>query len=236
MNGRGHPGVSMGGRGRVERRRSPGGAVSGRMRCTNVERLLVGAALAAAIVAAAVGPCSGQAAPPRQASGRGVTVARLKYRGGGDWYANPTSIPNLLEALRSRTDIEVDDGTPAVAPGDDELLLWPIVHATGHGRIVFDDDEAASLRTYLERGGFLWVDDNYGMDRSFREAMGRVFPEAPLVEPLSRGSPFPGPLVRAGEKAGRLPDRLHGKLEHLRPRHAHELRLGLSHGPRKATR
>lgn len=133
------------------------------------------------VVASAAERCPGQPAATGS-SDRGVAVARLKYRGGGDWYANPTSLPNLLAALRSRTDIEVSDTTPAVAPGDDELFLFPIVHATGHGRIFFDDVEAAALRAYLERGGFLWVDDNYGMDRSFREAIGRVLPGAPLVE------------------------------------------------------
>lgn len=115
-------------------------------------------------------------------SGEAVTVARLKYRGGGDWYANTTSLPNLLRALRERTDIEVAGRPAAVAPDDEELFLFPIVHVTGHGRIVFNDEESANLRKYLERGGFLWADDNYGMDASFREAIGRVLPGAPLVE------------------------------------------------------
>ena len=115
-------------------------------------------------------------------SARAVTVARLKYGGGGDWYANTTSLPNLLAAIRSRTDIDVADRPRTVAPDEEELFLFPIVHATGHGRIVLSDEEAANLRQYLERGGFLWADDNYGMDGSFREAIGRVFPEAALIE------------------------------------------------------
>jgi hypothetical protein len=111
-----------------------------------------------------------------------VTVARLKYGGGGDWYANPTSLPNLLMALKTRTEIDVASEPATVSPGDEALFLHPILHMTGHGRVAFTDPEAANLRRYLERGGFLWADDNYGMDRYFRAAMSKVFPEASLVE------------------------------------------------------
>jgi hypothetical protein len=117
------------------------------------------------------------AAPPSA-----VTVGRLKYGGGGDWYANPTSLPNLLAALSSRTDIDVADEPVTVSLDDDALLLCPIVHMTGHGRVSLTDAEAANLRRYLERGGFLWADDNYGMDRYFRAEIGKVFPEDSLVE------------------------------------------------------
>lgn len=120
--------------------------------------------------------------PAAEEAGPSVTVGRLKYRGGGDWYANPTSLPNLLEALRERTAVVVAERPVTVAPDDDELLLCPIVHMTGHGRVSFNDVEAGAIRKYLERGGFIWVDDNYGMDRSFREAIGKVLPEASLVE------------------------------------------------------
>lgn len=111
-----------------------------------------------------------------------VTVARLKYGGGGDWYANPTSLPNLLLALRSRTEVDVGEMPATVSPGDEGLFLYPILHMTGHGRVSFTDQEAANLRRYLERGGFLWADDNYGMDRSFRAAIGKVLPGDALVE------------------------------------------------------
>jgi hypothetical protein len=114
--------------------------------------------------------------------GSAVTVGRLKYGGGGDWYANPTSLPNLLHALAERTTIDVAERPVTVSPMDDALLLCPIVHMTGHGRVALSDEEAARLRDYLERGGFLWADDNYGMDRSFRQAIGRVLPEATFVE------------------------------------------------------
>lgn len=112
----------------------------------------------------------------------GVAVGRLKYRGGGDWYANTTSLPNLMAALKARTAIDVADRPVTVSPDEEGLFLCPIVHMTGHGRVTFSDDEASGLRDYLTRGGFLWADDNYGMDRSFREAMGKVLPDASFVE------------------------------------------------------
>ncbi len=136
---------------------------------------LIAASLVALVVLLAVCPAAG-------GRGAGVTIGRLKYRGGGDWYANPTSLPNLLTALRDRTAIDVADRPVTVAPDDDELLVCPIVHMTGHGRVAFSDAEAKALREYLTRGGFLWADDNYGMDRSFREGIGKVLPEASLIE------------------------------------------------------
>jgi len=144
-------------------------------------------------------------------AGPGVTVGRLKYRGGGDWYANPTSLPNLLAALRGRTDVDVDDRPVTVAPDDEALFLCPIVHMTGHGRVTFSDDEAAALRDYLTRGGFLWADDNYGMDSSFREAMAKVLPDARFVElPFDHEIyhsfyDFPGGLPKIHEHDGGPP-------------------------------
>jgi len=113
---------------------------------------------------------------------RGVTVAQVKYRGGGDWYANPTALPNLLTALRARTEIEVAERPATVSLDDEELFLYPIIHMTGHGRVTFAPDEAVNLRSYLERGGFLWADDNYGMDQYFRAEIQKVLPDDPLVE------------------------------------------------------
>jgi hypothetical protein len=122
------------------------------------------------------------AAPRPCEAGDAFAVAQLKYRGGGDWYANPTALPNLLQAVRSRTDIEVETRPATVAPASDDIFLYPFIYMTGHGRVVFDDEEAANLRRYFERGGFLWADDNYGMDRSLREALSVVFPDESLVE------------------------------------------------------
>jgi hypothetical protein len=135
--------------------------------------------VALALVLALLAPALSASA---QDPGPRVTIGRLKYGGGGDWYANPTSLPNLLDALRQRAGLDAAERPVTVSPVDDDLLLCPIVHMTGHGRVAFDDRDAARLRDYLERGGFLWADDNYGMDRSFREAVGRVLPGATFVE------------------------------------------------------
>ena len=97
-----------------------------------------------------------------------LTVARLQYDGGGDWYANPSSLPNLLAAIRQRTSLQVDKVEAKVTLMDDKLWDYPFIHVTGHGNIKFSDAEVLRLREYLQRGGFLHVDDNYGLDSSFR--------------------------------------------------------------------
>jgi len=128
-----------------------------------------------------------------------LAIARLQYDGGGDWYANPSSLPNLIAAVRERT-------TLAIAP--DELRL------TGHGTIRLSEEEIERLRAWLERGGFLHVDDNYGLDESFRRELARVFPDRPLVEvPLSHPIyravyDFPSGLPKIHEHDGKPPQGL----------------------------
>ncbi len=114
--------------------------------------------------------------------GQEITIAQLKYRGGGDWYANPTALPNLLTELRKRTDLKIATSPATVAPGDDDIFLHPITYVTGHGRIRLSEEDVSNLRTYFERGGFMWVDDNYGLDPYFRAEMAKVLPGSPLVE------------------------------------------------------
>jgi hypothetical protein len=115
-----------------------------------------------------------------------LAVARLQYDGGGDWYANPSSLPNLIEAIRERTTFNVEPTEARVRLTDDRLWDYPFIHVTGHGNIRFSDEEIARLREYLANGGFLHVDDNYGLDSSFRREIARVFPERPLEDvPLS---------------------------------------------------
>ncbi|MCA9751540.1 MAG: DUF4159 domain-containing protein [Gemmatimonadetes bacterium] len=111
-----------------------------------------------------------------------MRLARLHYGGGGDWYANPTSLPNLAKALRERLrmDVEIEEGRPGVL--DDDLFDHPFIHMTGHGNVRFTSEEAERLRWYLVHGGFLFADDNYGMDESFRREIRRVFPDAELTE------------------------------------------------------
>jgi len=119
-----------------------------------------------------------------QAAGRApaITVGRLHYDGGGDWYANPSSLPNLLAAIRERTTIPVAPQEIAVRLTDPELWDVAYLHATGHGNIHWSDDELKILRRWLQQGGFLHVDDNYGLDESFRKEIKRLYPDRPLVE------------------------------------------------------
>ena len=110
------------------------------------------------------------------------TIARLQYDGGGDWYANPSSLPNLIKAVKERTDIPICDSTTTVKILDDNLFRYPFIYMTGHGNVHFTNADRVRLRKYLENGGFLWADDNYGMDKSFRREIAALFPENPLVE------------------------------------------------------
>jgi hypothetical protein len=112
---------------------------------------------------------------------RDVALARLQYGGGGDWYANPSSLPNLLTAVAERTSLRVSRQETVVKLTDPELWDVPYLYMTGHGNVVFSPDEARVLRRYLENGGFLHADDNYGMDESFRREMARLFPDHPLT-------------------------------------------------------
>ena len=140
-----------------------------------------------------------------------VKLARLRYGGGGDWYANPTSLPNLIAALRARTTLDVAPKGDTVTLTSDRLYDYAILFATGHGRIAFSPAEAARLRKYLLSGGFLHVDDNYGLDESFRKAIKQVFPDRPLVElPFSHPIyhslyDFPGGLPKIHEHHGGPP-------------------------------
>ena len=111
-----------------------------------------------------------------------ITVARLQYDGGGDWYANPSSLPNLLEAVRARTGVPVAMREATVTPLDPGLRDHPYVYMTGHGNVRFSPAERAALREYLDGGGFLHADDNYGLDESFREEMEQIFPDIALTE------------------------------------------------------
>ena len=109
-------------------------------------------------------------------------IALLKYNGGGDWYANPTSLPNLIRFCNENLGTDLAKEPATVEPGSRELFNYPYVHMTGHGNIVFSEAEARNLREYLLAGGFLHADDNYGLDPAFRREMKKIFPEDELVE------------------------------------------------------
>ena len=116
------------------------------------------------------------------AAGKRLTIARVIYEGGGDWYSNPSSLPNLLAAIRGHTGLPVDDQEVQVGLKGAELFNFPYLYINGHGNIKFDEEEVPRLRRYLAEGGFLHADDNYGMDQSFRREMKKVFPDAEFVE------------------------------------------------------
>jgi hypothetical protein len=109
------------------------------------------------------------------------TIAILKYNGGGDWYANPSAMPNLIKEVKRRTKIPIADTVATVSIMDNSLFKYPFIYITGHGDIKLSNNEKIRLRRYLIGGGFLWADDNYGLDKSFRKEMASLFPENPLV-------------------------------------------------------
>lgn len=109
-------------------------------------------------------------------------VARLKYSGGGDWYNDPSIIPNLHRFLREHTTVNAADDEARVSLMDDNLFSYPVLFMTGHGRISFSEQEVERLRKYLYAGGFLYADDDYGMDVHFRREMAKVLPDKQLVE------------------------------------------------------
>lgn len=109
-------------------------------------------------------------------------MARIRYSGGGDWYGDETSWINLLAGLTERTTLSCAKKEATVSLRSNDIFYYPMVTITGHGTVQFSDDEAQRLRSYLVGGGFLWVDDDFGMDESIRPALKKVFPEAQLVE------------------------------------------------------
>lgn len=140
-----------------------------------------------------------------------ITITRLHYDGGGDWYANPSSLPNLLSAIRERTGIPVATRESSVTLLDPGLRDHPYLYMTGHGNVRFTPAERAALRAYLLGGGFLHADDNYGLNESFREEVAKLFPDEELVE-LPAGHPvfhtvydFPEGIPKIHEHDGARP-------------------------------
>ena len=138
-------------------------------------------------------------------------IAFLKYSGGGDYYANPTALPNLAQFCNTNLGTTISKETPYVDVGSPELSLYPFIHMTGHGNVVFSLTEAENLRNYLLGGGFLHIDDNYGMDKFIREELKKVFPNNSLVElPFShpvfhQKYDFNGGLPKIHEHDGKRP-------------------------------
>jgi len=111
-----------------------------------------------------------------------ITVAKLKYHGGGDWYANKTALPNLIAFCNRNLNTNINPEEDVVEVASSDIFLYPYVYMTGHGNVVFSDMEATNLRNYLIAGGFLHIDDNYGLDQFIKLEMKKVFPELEFVE------------------------------------------------------
>ena len=119
---------------------------------------------------------------PLTAQAQHHQIATLKYRGGGDWYSNPTALPNLVRFANEHIGTTISRQIGTVEVGSSQLFNYPFLYMTGHGNVVFSNQEAENLRNYLVGGGFLHVDDNYGLDLYFRREISKVFPDHELVE------------------------------------------------------
>lgn len=141
-------------------------------------------------------------------------IAKMKYNGGGDWYANRTALPNLINFCNKNIGTNFDTEEAIVEAGSVDLFNYPFVYLTGHGNIVFSDQEALNIRKYLTGGGFLHIDDNYGLDQFIRPQMKKVFPELDFVELPSnhllynQKFKFPAGLPKIHEHDGKRPQGL----------------------------
>lgn len=117
-----------------------------------------------------------------QGQNTSVKIALAKYGGGGDWYSDPTALPNLIRFCNQELSTNIHPEPSTVDVGSQEIFNYPFVHLTGHGNVVFSDSDARNLRRYLDAGGFLHVDDNYGIDPYIRREMKKVFPEKEFIE------------------------------------------------------
>lgn len=121
-------------------------------------------------------------------------IALAKYSGGGDWYANPTSLPNLVKYCNLTIGTKLNTKIPTVEVGSAEIFSYPFVHMTGHGNVVFSPNDVENLNSYLTSGGFLHVDDNFGMDEYVRKEIKKIFPNEDLIEIPANHDIFKGPF------------------------------------------
>jgi hypothetical protein len=141
-------------------------------------------------------------------------IAKMKYNGGGDWYANRTALPNLISFCNKNIATNFDDEEAIVEAGSVDIFNYPFIYLTGHGNIVFSEGEALNIRKYLTGGGFLHIDDNYGLDQFIRPQMKKVFPELDFVELPSdhllynQKFKFPNGLPKIHEHDGKRPQGL----------------------------
>lgn len=124
-------------------------------------------------------------------------IALVKYSGGGDWYANPTSLPNLIRFCNSHINTTISPKPATVEPSSPDLFSYPFLHMTGHGNVIFSPSDVQNLQKYLTGGGFLHIDDNYGMDEYIRKEIKKIFPDKVLVEIPATHAIFQKPFVFA---------------------------------------
>lgn len=138
-------------------------------------------------------------------------IALVKYSGGGDWYANPTSLPNLIKYCNTNINTRIKLKPATVEPSSPDLFSYPYVHMTGHGNVVFSDADTSNLKNYLLAGGFLHIDDNYGMDQFIKKEIRKIFPNNNLVEIpanhiiFQKPYSFPNGLPKIHEHDGKRP-------------------------------
>ena len=138
-------------------------------------------------------------------------IATLKYGGGGDWYGNPTGLPNLIAFCNAQINTSISEKPNVVDTGSIDIFQYPFLHMTGHGNVFFSEEDADNLRNYLISGGFLHIDDNYGMNEFIRKELVKVFPnkelqELPANHPIfSIAYPFPNGLPKIHEHDGLRP-------------------------------
>lgn len=138
-------------------------------------------------------------------------VAVLKYSGGGDWYSNPTALPNLVKYCNNNINTRINTSVQTVEVGSSDIFEFPFIHMTGHGNVFFNEDDAENLRNYLISGGFLHIDDNYGMEPFITKELKKVFPNKELIElpnnhPIfSNVYPFNAGLPKIHEHDGKAP-------------------------------
>ena len=138
-------------------------------------------------------------------------VAILKYKGGGDWYSNPTALPNLVKYCNDNIDTNINESIQTVEVGSVDIFQFPLLHMTGHGNVFFSDDDAINLRKYLISGGFLHIDDNYGMEPYITKELKKVFPNKELIEIpkdhkiFNSAYNFPNGLPKIHEHDGKAP-------------------------------
>ena len=125
-------------------------------------------------------------------------IALVKYSGGGDWYANPTSLPNLIKYCNQNINTKIKPKPGTVEPSSPDLFSYPFVHMTGHGNVVFSDADVSNLKNYLTSGGFLHIDDNYGMDQYIRKEITQLFPNNDLIEIPANHQIFQKPYLFSG--------------------------------------